>query len=98
MIETRTAKLFKNGASQAVRLPAGFRFEGEEVFVSRDSATGDVVISTRPGAKAWGDFFDLLRAIDVPDDFMAERPMNANPPARGPFDDDEPPTLPPKER
>ncbi len=39
MIETRTAKLFKNGASQAVRLPAEFRFEGEEVFVSRDEAT-----------------------------------------------------------
>ena len=29
MLETRVAKLFMNGASQAVRLPADFRFEGD---------------------------------------------------------------------
>ena len=51
MNETRVAKLFKNGASQAVRLPAGFRFEGDEVYVTRDDATGDVVLSNRPGPK-----------------------------------------------
>jgi antitoxin VapB len=28
-----TAKLFKNGRSQAVRLPKEFRFEGDEVYV-----------------------------------------------------------------
>ena len=87
MSETRIAKLFKNGASQAVRLPMEFRFEGEEVFVTRDGATGDVVLSTRPGAKAWGEFFELLRAVDVPDDFLDERPMNVVPPERGLFDD-----------
>ena len=90
MIETRVAKLFKNGASQAVRLPMEFRFEGEEVFVSRDDATGDVVLSTRPGARAWGEFFELLHAVDVPDDFMAERPLNLVPTERGVFDDDVP--------
>ncbi|MGE5148718.1 MAG: antitoxin, partial [Rhodospirillaceae bacterium] len=31
----RTAKLFKNGRSQAVRLPKEFRFEGDEVYVKR---------------------------------------------------------------
>ena len=90
MSETRTAKLFKNGASQAVRLPREFRFEGEEVFVTRDDATGDVVLSIRPGTKAWGEFFALLRAVDVPDDFMAERPLNVVPPERGLFDDEAP--------
>mgnify|MGYP001343031006 FL=1 len=88
MIETRTAKLFKNGASQAVRLPAEFRFEGEEVFVSRDEATGDVLLSTRPGARTWGEFFSLVRALDLSDDFMSERPMNVPPSARGVFDDE----------
>ncbi|MEA2853457.1 MAG: antitoxin VapB, partial [Rhodospirillaceae bacterium] len=29
----QTAKLFKNGRSQAVRLPKEFRFEGDEVYV-----------------------------------------------------------------
>ena len=76
MSETRTATLFKNGASQAVRLPAEFRFEGTEVYATRDEATGDVVLSTRPSGKVWADFFDLLRKVDVPADFMSERPMN----------------------
>ncbi len=31
----KTAKLFRNGQSQAVRLPQEFRFEGSEVFVKR---------------------------------------------------------------
>ncbi len=90
MIDTRIAKLFKNGASQAVRLPMEFRFEGDEVYVTRDDATGDVVISKRPGAKTWNDFFALLHSIDVPADFMAERPMNVLLTERGIFDDDIP--------
>ena len=40
------AKLFRNGRSQAVRLPASCRFEGTEVEVERDSQTG--VVSLRP--------------------------------------------------
>jgi antitoxin VapB len=86
--ETRIAKLFKNGASQAVRLPAEFRFEGNEVYATRDEQTGDVLLSTRPGARAWSDFFALMRTIDVPDDFMAERPMNVPPQERDLFKDD----------
>ena len=43
----RTAKLFKNGRSQAVRLPAEFRFEGDEVLIRRDPETGDVILSPR---------------------------------------------------
>jgi antitoxin VapB len=89
MPETRTAKLFKNGASQAVRLPAEFRFEGSEVYATRDEQTGDVVLSTRPGARTWAEFFALMRTIDVPDDFMAERPMNVPPRERSLFEDAE---------
>ena len=79
MPETRTAKLFRNGASQAVRLPAEFRFEGNEVYATRDEETGDVVLSRRPGARSWSEFFALIRTIDIPDGFMADRPMNAPP-------------------
>ena len=35
MSETKTAKLFLNGRSQAVRLPRDFRFEGDEVRIRR---------------------------------------------------------------
>ena len=41
----RTAKLFMNGRSQAVRLPKEFRFEGTEVAIRRDAATGEVVLT-----------------------------------------------------
>jgi len=88
MIETRIAKLFKNGASQAVRLPAEFRFEGGEVYVTRDDATGDVVLSNRPGAKTWNAFFELLHAVEVPADFMTERPLNVLSQEHGVFDDE----------
>jgi antitoxin VapB len=96
MAETRIAKLFKNGASQAVRLPAEFRFEGEEVYATRDEATGDVVLSNRPGAKTWSEFFELLRSVEVPADFMAERPLNVLPPQRGVFDDEPSPKRRPR--
>jgi antitoxin VapB len=83
--QTRVAKLFKNGASQAVRLPAEFRFEGKEVYVTRDEVTGDVVLSNRPGAKAWRDFFEMMRSTDVPEEFMSDRPMNRPPTDRDLF-------------
>ena len=89
MPQTRTAKLFKNGASQAVRLPAEFRFDGNEVYATRDEQTGDVVLSTRPGARTWAEFFALMRTIDVPGDFMAERPMNVPPRERDLFEGSE---------
>jgi len=66
-----TAKLFRNGRSQAVRLPADYRFEGSEVYIRHDPATGDVILSRRPDS--WRDFFDLLKTVDVPDDFLADR-------------------------
>jgi antitoxin VapB len=67
----RTAKLFRNGRSQAVRLPAEYRFEGSEVYIRRDPESGDVVISRRPDS--WQDFFDLADTIGVPDEFLSDR-------------------------
>jgi antitoxin VapB len=52
----RTAKLFKNGRSQAVRLPAEFRFEGDEVQIRRDPETGDVILS--PLNKSFADWLE----------------------------------------
>ena len=65
------AKLIKNGRSQAVRLPAEFRFTEAEVYIRRDPASGDVVLSRRPGD--WQEFFQLVEQLDVPQDFMADR-------------------------
>ena len=65
---SQTAKIFVNGRSQAVRLPAEYRFETKEVFISRDSATGNVILSSKPSD--WDGFFQILSADTVPADFM----------------------------
>jgi antitoxin VapB len=66
---TRTAKLFRNGRSQAVRLPAPFRFEGEEVFIRRDESTGDVILSNKPSG--WDEFFAAVgKGRAAPADFL----------------------------
>ena len=62
------AKLFNNGRSQAVRLPAAFRFDSTEVYIRQNKETGDVILSRRPAT--WDGFFAALKSVDVPDDFL----------------------------
>ena len=70
----QTAKLFKNGRSQAVRLPAEFRFQGKEVAIRRDESTGEVILSpTVTPQESWQEFFDLADRLGVPEDFMSDR-------------------------
>ena len=70
----QTAKLFKNGRSQAVRLPAEFRFEGKEVFIRRDPETGEVVLS--PKEKTWERLLATLREGDIPANFLSADERN----------------------
>lgn len=71
-VAPRTAKLFKNGRSQAVRLPKEFRFEGTEVAIRRDPATGEVILAPAPAEPSIGfdEWFALYDAI--PDDASEE--------------------------
>ncbi len=48
MTHTLPAKLFTNGRSQAVQLPAAFRFDTPKVFIRKDPVTGDVLLTRRP--------------------------------------------------
>ncbi len=65
--EMETAKLFKNGKSQAVRLPKESKFEGTEVYVKRIGR--DVILI--PKDDPWE---SLLNSLDhFSDDFMSER-------------------------
>jgi antitoxin VapB len=66
-----TAKLFANGRSQAVRLPKEYRFDEDEVFITK---VDDMVI-LYPRRKGW----DLLaRGIErFTADFMDERDQPA---------------------
>ncbi|SHL49749.1 antitoxin VapB [Desulfatibacillum alkenivorans DSM 16219] len=62
-----TAKLFKNGNSQAVRLPKEFQFEGEEVLIKKVGR--NVVLS--PKGDPWS---SLVQSLDLfTEDFMEDR-------------------------
>lgn len=63
----KTAKLFQNGQSQAVRLPKEFRFEGGEVFIKK---SGNAVV-LMPLVDSWGSLIGSLDKFSK--DFMAER-------------------------
>lgn len=63
----KTAKLFKNGESQAVRLPKEFRFDGDEVLIKK---AGNAVVLL-PKKKSWDALLDSLSQFTG--DFMAER-------------------------
>jgi antitoxin VapB len=73
---TRTAKIFMNGRSQAVRLPAEFRFEGDEVLIRRDEKTGDIILSEKDSRrKSWERFLQLREeaAGEIDEDFLSPK-------------------------
>jgi antitoxin VapB len=81
---SQTARLFKNGRSQAVRLPAAFRFDSEEVYIRRDPTTGDVILSTKP--RSFDRFFAALAKAKTPDDFLSPVERRQEGGERDPFE------------
>ena len=63
----KTARLFRNGQSQAVRLPKEFRFERDYVYIKKQ---GDVVILL-PAGNSWDSLIASLPKFS--EDFMVER-------------------------
>ena len=73
----RTARLFINGRSQAVRLPKDCRFRGSDVYVKKFQ--GLVILFSKDDPWA-----PLLNSLDhFSDDFMSER---GQPPEQGRHD------------
>jgi antitoxin VapB len=62
-----TAKLFKNGQSQAVRLPKAFRLPGTEVYVKK---VGNAIVLL-PKDRPWDSLIASLTQFS--DDFMSQR-------------------------
>lgn len=67
----KRAKIFNHRGGQAVRLPLELRFDSDEVYISRDPISGDVILSER--RNTWEEFFALRDEADVPRDFLADR-------------------------
>ena len=82
---SKTAKLFPTGRSQAVRLPAQFRFKGKEVFIRRDPQTGDVILSQKPDD--WDSFIEAIRDLQAPEDFLSQKERSERHQSRDPFED-----------
>jgi len=66
------AKVFYSGRSQAVRIPAEFRFTKDEVYIRRDLQSGDLILSESP-TKTWTEVFKALDDAKFPDDFLEDR-------------------------
>lgn len=60
----RTAKIFRSGNSQAVRIPKEFQMEGDEVEIQKRGAS----LVLRPKSKSWATLIESLHKFT--DDFM----------------------------
>jgi antitoxin VapB len=87
----RNAKLFRNGGSQAVRIPADLSFQGTEVTVRPGPGPGEVTLGP---VKAKNPFKKVLEFRDLQiakgadfSDFMLDRPGNEPIEPRDPFAD-----------
>lgn len=64
----KTAKIFRNGQSQAIRLPKEFRVKGSEVFIKKQ---GIFIVLIPNDENIWETFFESLHSFS--DDFMSVR-------------------------
>lgn len=86
---TATAKVFTTGNSQAVRLPKAFRLDAQEVWITRNEATGDLVLRPKRDERARrreiDDLIREIRELPVADEFIPPRDDAYRP---DPFDGD----------
>ena len=71
MARVEKARVFMSGRSQAVRIPAEYRFTTGEVYIRRDPQSGDLILSQAPGG--WDEIYAALDKAGFPDDYLAER-------------------------
>lgn len=65
----KTARIFSNGRSQAVRLPKEYRFDSEDVFIKKF----DNIIMLIPKKDPWA---SLINSLDkFSGDYLESRPV-----------------------
>jgi antitoxin VapB len=79
-----TAKIFSTGNSQAVRLPKAFRVNATEMWISKNTVTGEITLKPKPTQDSLNAFFALLTAFAPSAEFLQERNDS---PARNCLDD-----------
>ncbi|MGD0919174.1 MAG: type II toxin-antitoxin system VapB family antitoxin [Thermodesulfobacteriota bacterium] len=76
----KTARLFRNGQSQAVRLPKEYRFSGDRVLIKK---VGNAVVLL-PEKDSWTPLFESLSRFS--EDFMESRQQPGQQPRDGLFE------------
>jgi antitoxin VapB len=71
MAHPEKAKVFMTGRSQAVRIPAAFRFSSNEVYIRRDATSGDLILSQSPGTLQ--EILTALHKLEIDDDFLSPK-------------------------
>jgi antitoxin VapB len=72
----KVAKVFKNGRSQAVRIPREFRLDVDEVTIERKGEKLVLTPRKAPRYKTWKEYFEKAprRSDDFPDDIPDHPP------------------------
>jgi len=69
-MSSKIAKTFMNGRSQAIRLPKEFRFNTDEVFITKQGQ--NIIITAKK--PTWDEFFDC-ESVFI-DEFLNDRGDN----------------------
>lgn len=78
MTQIEKARVFRNGRSQAVRIPAEYRFKSDEVYIRHNPATGELTLSERPLRPSLEEIFAELDAAGAAD-FVIEHDLSPSP-------------------
>jgi antitoxin VapB len=73
MAEQEKARVFKNGRSQAVRIPAEYRFQSAEVYIRRNPQNGEVILSERPQRPSLNEIFAMMDCAGGAQDLLPDR-------------------------
>ena len=76
-IASRTARLFRNGSNQAVRLPRDLEIDADEVLIRREG--NNIVLTPKP--RSWDDYFSRGQRLtaDFPDTIEDPPPQAREP-------------------
>jgi len=73
MAEILKARVFMSGRSQAVRIPAEFRFSSSEVYIRRNPQSGEITLSELPLQKPLEEIFAMIDAAGGAESLLEDR-------------------------
>ena len=73
MAEIEKARVFMSGRSQAVRIPAEYRFSSTEVYIRRNPQSGEIVLSEQPLKPSLAEIFAMIDAARDGEELVLDR-------------------------